>query len=129
MFTPEETLAFLENNGIIDLRDVEDNMRKARKEKILKEHPYVDIYLPDGTLNRYLIFASYETEDTFPYTCRFDDDKAFKVFLNRCRKASYYDSGIQVSPSDRILTLVTCTKTYNEASRIIVQAVLIQQDK
>ena len=97
--------------------------------EFLKEHPYVDIYLPDGTLNRYLIFASYETEETFPYTCRFDDDNAFKVFLNRCRKASYYDSGIRVSLSDKILTLVTCTKTYNEASRIIVQAVLIQQDK
>ena len=54
MFTPEETLAFLENNGIIDLRDVEDNMRKARKEKILKEHPYKIYQGKDGRWRTYL---------------------------------------------------------------------------
>ena len=53
-FTPEETLAFLENNGIIDLRDVEDNMRKARKEKILKEHPYKIYQGKDGRWRTYL---------------------------------------------------------------------------
>jgi hypothetical protein len=47
-FSPEETLAFLEINGIIDLRDVEDNMRKARKEKILQKHPYSIYQGKDG---------------------------------------------------------------------------------
>lgn len=53
-FSPEETLAFLEKNGIIDLRDVENNMRKARKEKILKEHPYKIYQGKDGRWRTHL---------------------------------------------------------------------------
>ena len=53
-FSPEETLAFLEINGIIDLRDVEENMRKARKEKILQKHPYSIYQGKDGRWRTYL---------------------------------------------------------------------------
>lgn len=35
-FSPEEMLAFLSTNGKIDMRDVEDDMKKARKEKNIK---------------------------------------------------------------------------------------------
>ena len=47
-FSPEEMLAFLTTNGKIDLRDVEDDMRKARKEQILKQHPYKIYQGSDG---------------------------------------------------------------------------------
>ena len=47
-FSPEEMLAFLTANGKIDLRDVEDDMRKARKEQILKQHPYKIYQGSDG---------------------------------------------------------------------------------
>ncbi len=53
-FSPEETLAFLEINGIIDLRDVEENMRKARKEKILQKHPYSIYQGKDGRWRTHL---------------------------------------------------------------------------
>ena len=53
-FSPEETLAFLEINGIIDLRDVENDMRKARKEKVLQEHPYKIYQGNDGRWRTYM---------------------------------------------------------------------------
>jgi len=53
-FSPEETLAFLEKNGKINLRDVEDDMKKARKESILNKHPYKIYQGSDGRWRTHL---------------------------------------------------------------------------
>ena len=104
-FTPEETLAFLENNGIIDLRDVEDNMRKARKEKILKEHPYKiyqgkdgrwRTYLPDETKKegrRQVVKTDLDELETI--ICRHYESIRANQFKNVCTLDNLYPAWIE----------------------------------
>ena len=53
-FSDSEILSFLTENGTIDLRDVEEKMKKARKESILKEHPYKIYQGKDGRWRTHL---------------------------------------------------------------------------
>ncbi len=53
-FTPDEILSHLSQNGTIDLRDVEEDMRKSRKEKILEKHPYSIYQGSDGRWRSHL---------------------------------------------------------------------------
>ncbi len=96
--------------------------------EFLEEHPMVDIYLPDGSLCHYLVFAAYETEEMFPYRYLFSDDEDFQEFIEDSVSSSYYDTGITPGKEDRILTLVTCTKNFDEKKRNIVQAVLLTKE-
>ena len=104
-FTPEETLAFLENNGIIDLRDVEDNMRKARKEKILKEHPYKiyqgkddrwRTYLPDDSKSegrRLIVKTNLEELETL--LCQHYESIRADKFKDVCTLENLYPAWIE----------------------------------
>ena len=53
-FTPTEILSYISQNGTIDLRDVENDMRKSRKEKILEKHPYTIYQGKDGRWRSHL---------------------------------------------------------------------------
>ena len=53
-FTPDEILSYISQNGTIDLRDVEEDMRKSRKEKILEKHPYSIYQGSDGRWRSHL---------------------------------------------------------------------------
>ena len=113
-FTPEETLAFLEKNGIIDMRDVEEKMKKARKESILKEHPY-KIYqgndgrwrthLPDDTKSegrKLIVKTSYDKLiDTI---CEFYESAKTDKFKEMCSLENLYPAwlefkGLHVEPT------------------------------
>lgn len=85
-----------------------------------QEHPIFLMYTPEGTL-QYQIFSVYETgasSDTFQYS--FADDASFQNYLDMVTSRSLYSTGVQVSASDKILTLSTCTD--DTVDRFIVHA-------
>ena len=60
-----------------------------------------------------------------PAAVTFQSDKAFLQFVNRAIKKTKYDTGVEVTENDKILTLITCDRSYGGASgRFIVMAVL-----
>ena len=104
-FSPEETLAFLEINGIIDLRDVEENMRKARKEKILQKHPYSIYqgkdgrwctYLPDDSkaYGRRLIVKTH-LDELETLLCKHYESIEAGLFKNVCTLEDLYPAWIE----------------------------------
>lgn len=57
-------------------------------------------------------------------TASFSGSEAFMRFVKRAQDAALYDTGIQVTASDHILTLITCDRSYGGASgRLLVMAV------
>ena len=104
-FSPEETLAFLEINGIIELRDVEENMRKARKEKILQKHPYSIYqgkdgrwctYLPDDSkaYGRRLIVKTH-LDELETLLCKHYESIEAGLFKNVCTLEDLYPAWIE----------------------------------
>lgn len=59
-----------------------------------------------------------------PAAAAFADDEAFMAFVAEAQSRSLYDTGVDVSASDRLLTLITCDRSYGGADgRLVVMAV------
>ena len=57
-------------------------------------------------------------------TASFASDDSFLRFVDRARRKALYETGVQVTASDCILTLITCDRVYGGVSgRLIVMAV------
>ena len=69
----------------------------------------------------YEIFSSYiiEAEDYY-ITTHFQNDEAFKNFINTVSNRTYYNYNVDVNETDNVLTLSTCTGTGK--NRIVIHA-------
>ena len=74
----------------------------------------------------YQIFAvvNMKVSDWDVSTASFSGNDSFMRFVNRAKRAALYDTGVEVSANDHILTLVTCDRSYGGAAgRLLVMAV------
>lgn len=74
----------------------------------------------------YRIFAviNHTVSDWDASTASFKDDEAFLKFVNRAKRKAFYDTGIEVSESDHILTLITCDRSFGGVQgRLLVMGV------
>ena len=72
------------------------------------------------------VFAFYSAHISFPYTMlNFPNEATHAHMLEQFMSRSIHSSGITVTPSDRILTLSTCTNV-NKNDRLVLQARLLQ---
>ena len=106
-----------------DLRDAE----------VLKEHPYVDIILIDGTWMRYEICSLYRAHvDDGTYRAPLNKASNFEPFLELIEtKNMFAGSALELpkaQPGDKVLTLSTCTEDSADLERFVVHAVLISVD-
>ena len=84
-------------------------LRKYRKQEYWQEHPYVYIR-SDAGVYRYEIFSSYLAKvDSNTYGLAFPSDDAKSAFLNNAILDSVIQTGVEPAPTDRVLTLSTCS--------------------
>lgn len=75
------------------------------------------------------IFSTYQTPDTNDYIqTDFSNDDEFASFLDNLRNRSDFDYHVNLSPTDRILTLSTCA-TPTSSDKIVVHAKLVRSQK
>lgn len=99
------------------------HLQDYEKEKFWKENPYFYIYTPDGREITYHIYSAEQIVDTSEtYNTEFADDAEFQNFLDMTTKESLYDTGVEVTVSDQIVTLSTCTSASDE-HRFVVRGV------
>lgn len=75
----------------------------------------------------YTIFAviNMENDEWDPSTADFVNNDEFAAFVNRAKEQALYDTGVSVSASDCILTLITCDRSYaGKDGRLVVMAVM-----
>ena len=87
------------------------HLQDYEEKSFWEENPYFYIYTPDGREITYQI-----------YLTSFADDGAYQEFLDMTKEASAYDTGVEVTTEDTIVTLSTCTSASDD-HRIIVQGV------
>ena len=97
-------------------------LKYYKKQDFWQEHPTIYIMNDKGVFI-YDIFAAWEPSVTsIVYTMDFADDGGKQEFLDACLSGSKLATGIVPEPSDKILTLSTCTGN-GHATRWIVQGV------
>ena len=84
---------------------------------------YFDTLYHTGT---YTVFAvlNMRNGDWEPSTADFVSEQAYMDFIHRAKTQALYDTGVEVQPSDYILTLITCDRSFvGKDGRLVVMAV------
>ncbi len=95
-------------------------LKEYRSPSYLVSHPFIYVELPDG-IHMYQIFSVYEAEaDSDSYTIGFAPDEQYGEFLKTLKGRSAYDTGVNVTQEDYVISLSTCTR--NGENRYLVHA-------
>lgn len=98
-------------------------LKKYKTEEFYDEHQYFTIYTEEHVY-RYQIFAYYDIAETGDvYMVGFGPDEEYKTFINKMLRRSYYDTGVEVSEQDKVITLSTCS---TEGNRFVLNAKRIE---
>ena len=98
------------------LQDYED-------QSFWESNPYFYIYTPDGREITYHIYSVGQVEDTSDtYLTSFASDEDYQAVLDMTKEISLYETGVEVTTEDTIVTLSTCTSASDE-HRFVVRGV------
>ena len=102
-------------------------LNNYKDEEFYKENPYFYIYTPDYTY-RYDIFSCYlaRVDNEVDFYTQFASDEQFQEFLDGVKAQSAYDTGVEVTPEDKVITLMTCNKAGYDY-RFLVHAVQTEE--
>lgn len=85
---------------------------------------YFTVYTGEKVL-RYQIFSYYDvSENSDVYTVWYTPDETFEKAVGKMKSNAYYDTGVEVSAEDRIVTLSTCSA---KGSRFVIHAKLTEK--
>ncbi len=60
----------------------------------------------------------------FDFTFNHCSDLCYEEYIEEIKKRSLYDTGVDILPTDRLLTLCTCTYEYNDARLLVIARML-----
>lgn len=123
-FTDENTFIYGHNmkNGSMFGR-----LRKYKEKEFWEENPYFYVYLTNGKVYKYHIFAAYITNaESEVYTISFGKKDEFQKYLDDMSAKSIYKTGVKVTSEDTIVSLSTCTNV-TEEQRLVVQGVKVEE--
>ncbi|MEZ4357514.1 MAG: class B sortase [Eubacteriales bacterium] len=90
-----------------------------KKQSYYDKHPTMYLITPD-TKYRIDLFSGYVSSvDEDSFTINFIDDYAFETFVKERKEKSDFESDVQVTASDRIITLATCTYEFSNARYVL----------
>lgn len=104
-------------------------LKKYQESDFLGENPYIYIYLPDGTVKKFQIFAAVAFDDRYLIkSYAFDYDKDFDKFISDLKacEVGNIDEAVNVAFGSPVITLSTCIDEYPE-QRWLVNAVLVNE--
>ena len=98
---------------------------RYRKKSFFEKHPTFLLYTPRQDYEC-AVFSCYRTEDASEvYRMDWKDAGEYAEFLERMKAASAYDTGVDVFPGDKVLTLSTCDSSYSGGKdRFVVHAIM-----
>ncbi len=96
-------------------------LKKYKKDGFYEDNQYFTIYTNEAAM-RYHIFAYYDTDETDSYYfTSYEGEEALGNLFSEFQRKSSYDTGVEVTPEDKTVTLSTCSA---EGMRFLVIGVL-----
>lgn len=107
-FTDQNTIVYghnMKNGSMFGTLD------KYQDQALFEQHPEFYIYLP-GKILKYRIFSCYAGRTgSEGYRYHFPEAEDFQTFLDTVSSYGHYDTGTELSVTDRIVTLSTCVNS------------------
>lgn len=101
------------------------SLDRYRDADFCAQNPTFTLYTPDGDF-LCTVFSAHEalaTDDC--YRLDFQPGEDYQAFLEDLKNLSFYDTGTELQPDSRVLTLSTCRSSYaSNNQRFVVHAVM-----
>ena len=102
---------------------------KYKDAEYYRNHPYFDIYTPDGYKTRYQIFSvAVVGSSSDSYKRVYVSEQEYSNYIDMIKKLSLYDTGVEVTEDSHIVSLSTCTNVRIE-ERLVIHGVRINQEQ
>lgn len=102
-------------------------LRKYKSFDFYKENPYFYIYTPDGKETKYQVYAVCIVEDmSESYNKLYVNDDDYLKYLQYIKSISRYDTGVEVTAQNQLVSLSTCTNV-TETQRLLVHGVKVEE--
>lgn len=99
-------------------------LEKYADESYFRAHPEMMLFTPEGDY-RVQIFAACTVDgETFEYPTAFTDAVDFEAFVDEMRRATPYETQVEVAYGERLLLLSTCAYSFREARFVVVGKLL-----
>ena len=105
-------------------------LMEYKREDYWRSHQTIQLNTIYGK-RTYRIFAvlNHTVSDWDASTASFKDDEAFLKFVKRAKRKAFYDTGIEVSETDHIITLITCDRSFGGVQgRLLVMGVELREE-
>ena len=104
----------------IRIRQQDINRPALQLAGYLEQHPVLYYYTPTQSY-RLDVFAMFVTGGgSDVYAFNFSTRNQFQEFINRMRSRSNFDTDVEVTSSDHIMTLSTCSYEYDDARYVVL---------
>jgi len=121
IFTDKHTIIYGHNmnNGSMFAQ-----ITRYRSQEFFEENPYVFLLTPTGNY-AVVLFAGYTANTSASsWNRNFEDDYAFEEWATERQQRSDFVSNIEIKPTDRIVTLSTCTNVNRDGRYVIAGRLL-----
>ncbi len=122
---------FSDKNTIVYGHNMKDKsmfgtLDNYQNKELYQQYPCFYIYIP-GYVLEYQIISCYAGRiGSVGYTYGFPEQEDFQVFLEQILSCAGYDTGVNVTTEDRIVTLSTCVNS-NRDYRYLIHGKLVQK--
>lgn len=116
---------FADHNTVIYGHNMSDksmfaSLMEYKNQDFYDEHPQMILLTPEGNYTIDL-FAGYVTDlRSDSWTLNFSDYSSFEQWIQNAKEKSTFKSSVEVSTSDRFVTLSTCTYEFDNARYVVV---------
>jgi sortase B len=106
-------------------RDMFGALKNYRNQEFFDANPVIYLYTPerDYTIVLFAGHVAHSIHDHPPLD--FNNDEDFLQYVERLKSISVFNSNIEVTTADRIISLVTCTYDFTDARLIIVGKIVV----
>lgn len=104
-------------------------LKKYKDEEYRDKHPEIYILKADGVWNQYEIIACFQADVEGPVyelpILQEGGEKTFEKLSNTIKNENLYSTEADISESDKLITLSTCTQDSRDDVRVVIIAKLI----
>jgi len=120
-FSDKSILIYGHATGTGDMFGV---FKNYRDQDFYEANPVINLYTPERDY-KIVLFAGHVAHSVRDHPPpHFESDEEFLAYIDHLKSISVFDSTTEVTATDRIISLVTCTYDFNDA-RLILVGILI----
>ena len=96
------------------------DIHNYKSQKFYDEHPYIDLYTPDGSFRILPVAGVYQNVEYWDFTFDYDSDDAFLHQIDNWKALSTFNSDTEYDAKDRFVALTLCTYDVENSRFLLV---------